>query len=50
MWRLSGIFRPVQLWVRPLVHISDYQLTAVPNVDYLKARITAAITAINTTV
>lgn len=24
MWRLSGIFRPVQLWVRPLVHIADY--------------------------
>ena len=23
MWRLSGIFRSVQLWVRPLVHISD---------------------------
>lgn len=28
MWRLSGIFRPVQLWVRPLVHIADYKLTA----------------------
>jgi len=27
MWRLSGIFRPVQLWVRPLVHIADYKLT-----------------------
>lgn len=26
MWRLSGIFRPVQLWVRPLVHIADYKL------------------------
>ena len=24
MWRFSGIFRPVQLWVRPLTHISDY--------------------------
>lgn len=23
MWRLSGIFRPVQLWVRPLVHVAD---------------------------
>ena len=23
MWRLSGIFREVQLWVRPLVHIAD---------------------------
>ena len=28
MWRLSGIFREVQLWVRPLVHISDYFFTA----------------------
>ncbi len=26
MWRLSGIFRPVQLWVRPKVHIADYFL------------------------
>jgi len=30
MWRLSGIFRPVQLWVRPLVHITDYHLQASP--------------------
>lgn len=30
MWRLSGIFRPVKLWVRPLVHIADYHLEAVP--------------------
>ena len=30
MWRLSGIFRPVQLWVRPLVHIADYKLTSIP--------------------
>ena len=30
MWRLSGIFRPVQLWVRPQVHIADYKLTAIP--------------------
>ena len=30
MWRLSGIFRPVQLWVRPLVHIADYKLSADP--------------------
>lgn len=30
MWRLSGIFRPVQLWVRPLVHIADYRLISTP--------------------
>lgn len=28
MWRLSGIFRPVQLWVRPQVHIADYRLVS----------------------
>ncbi len=31
MWRLSGIFRPVQLWVRPLVHIADYKLISIPH-------------------
>ena len=30
MWRLSGIFRPVQLWIRPLVHIADYKLISKP--------------------
>lgn len=34
MWRLSGIFRPVQLWVRPLVHIVDYQIEAIPSDDW----------------
>ena len=28
MWRLSGIFRTVQLWVRPQVHIADYRLVS----------------------
>ncbi len=26
MWRLSGIFRPVQLWTRPKTHIRDYTI------------------------
>ena len=47
MWRLSGIFRPVQLWVRPLVHISDYRVTAVPNADYSKATVRAKISLCN---
>ena len=38
MWRLSGIFREVQLWVRPLVHITDYKVEAVPNQDFSKFR------------
>ena len=48
MWRLSGIFRSVQLWVRPLVHISDYQVTAVPNADYSKFTVNAKIAVCNT--
>ena len=48
MWRLSGIFRSVQLWVRPLVHISDYQVTAVPNADYSDFTVNAKISICNT--
>ena len=48
MWRLSGIFRSVQLWVRPLVHIADYRVTAVPNTDFSQAQVTADITLCNT--
>jgi Beta-galactosidase/beta-glucuronidase len=48
MWRLSGIFREVQLWVRPLVHIADYRVTAVPDQDFSKANVTADIAICNT--
>ena len=48
MWRLSGIFRPVQLWVRPLVHISDYHVIAEPNSDYSKATVRATVSLCNT--
>ena len=48
MWRLSGIFREVQLWVRPLVHIADYHVTAVPNADFSQAEVTADIAICNT--
>ena len=48
MWRLSGIFREVQLWVRPLVHIADYHVTAVPDKDYSRAEIKAAVSLCNT--
>ena len=47
MWRLSGIFRSVQLWVRPLVHITDYQVTAEPNADFSKANVKATISLCN---
>lgn len=48
MWRLSGIFRPVQLWVRPLVHISDYKVTAEPNDDFSEAVVKAEVMLCNT--
>lgn len=47
MWRLSGIFRSVQLWVRPPVHIADYKVKAVPDADYSQARVTADIKICN---
>jgi beta-galactosidase len=37
MWRLSGIFRPVELWVRPQVRIEDYSLSAEPSRDFSSA-------------
>ena len=48
MWRLSGIFREVQLWVRPLVHIADYRMTAVPDKNFTQAKVTADIAICNT--
>lgn len=37
MWRLSGIFRPVELWIRPQAHIRDYTVEAVPSEDFSTA-------------
>ncbi len=37
MWRLSGIFRPVELWVRPQTHIRDYILSATPAKNFSSA-------------
>ena len=48
MWRLSGIFRSVKLWVRPPVHIADYHVTAVPNHDFSQANVTVDIALCNT--
>ncbi len=48
MWRLSGIFREVQLWVRPLVHIADYKVEAIPNQDFSKFTVKAKISVCNT--
>ena len=37
MWRLSGIFRDVELWSRPKAHIRDYRIRAIPSSDFSKA-------------
>lgn len=41
MWRFSGIFRPVELWVRPEVNIKDYRIEAVPSDDFSSAAVGA---------
>ena len=48
MWRLSGIFREVQLWVRPLVHIADYKVETVPNKDFSRFIVKAKVSICNT--
>lgn len=48
MWRLSGIFRPVQLWVRPNIHIADYKMTALPSSDWKDGNFAADIKVCNT--
>ena len=48
MWRLAGIFREVQLWVRPWVHITDYKVEAIPNADFSTFTVKARISVCNT--
>ncbi|MBR5686407.1 MAG: DUF4981 domain-containing protein [Prevotella sp.] len=48
MWRLSGIFRSVELWVRPHTHISDYTVTSDLSTDYQQATVNADIALCNT--
>jgi len=43
MWRFSGIFRPVELWVRPKVHLKDYALTTKLTEDYSAATFNSKI-------
>lgn len=42
MWRLSGIFRPVELWIRPQVNIRDYTVEAVPSEDFSSAALSGS--------
>lgn len=48
MWRLSGIFRPVRLLVRPDTHIADYHVEAQPASDYLTGTVKADVMVCNT--
>ena len=48
MWRLSGIYRSVELWVRPLQHIAEYTLIANPSSDFSQATVGAKILLCNT--
>ncbi|MDO4496512.1 MAG: glycoside hydrolase family 2 TIM barrel-domain containing protein [Bacteroidales bacterium] len=47
MWRLSGIFRPVQLWVRPQVHIADYSFKAIPSLSEGNGQFVAEVKVCN---
>ncbi|MDE6560563.1 MAG: DUF4981 domain-containing protein [Muribaculaceae bacterium] len=48
MWRLSGIFRPVSLVVRPNVHIADFKVDSNLNEDFSKASVKATVSLCNT--
>lgn len=48
MWRLSGIYRPVRLLVRPKTHIADYNVDAVLSDKLDEADLTATVTLCNT--
>ncbi len=48
MWRLSGIFRPVRLIVRPHAHIADYNVDGTPAPDYGSALVEARVKLCNT--
>ncbi|MBO7110404.1 MAG: beta-galactosidase [Bacteroidaceae bacterium] len=46
-WRLSGIFRSVKLWKRPLQHISDYRVSLIPSADFSRADVNADVELVN---
>ncbi len=47
-WRLSGIFRSVKMWKRPLQHISDYRISLIPSADFGSAAINVDVQLANT--
>ncbi len=42
-YRLSGIFREVYLLFRPLSHLRDIQITALPDAEHIGGRLTAEL-------
>ena len=48
-WRLSGIFRPVELWIRPKTHIRNYAIIANPSTDFTSATVGARVWVRNQT-
>ncbi len=48
MWRLSGIFRSVDLWIRPKTHIKDYMLTNDLSDDFTSAKVDVKVWLRNT--
>ncbi len=43
MWRLAGIFRDVDLMIRPKTYIQDYSVQAEPTTDFSKATVNLKI-------
>lgn len=46
-WRLSGIFRHVKLWVRPLLHVAEYQIACTPSRDFSSAELLVTVALVN---
>ncbi len=47
MWRLSGIFRDVDLFIRPNTYIQDFTVTAEPDESMTKAKVAIDVTVEN---
>lgn len=48
MWRFSGIFRTVELWTRPQLHICDYRVVTKLSEDYTSAMLRMDVWVRNT--
>lgn len=48
MWRMSGIYRPVRLLLRPVTHIVDYHVDGTLSQSFDSASVKALVTLCNT--